>query len=201
MYAFRLLGSIVVTLVTASVLAQETAPRVDPADGEKKVAPPPKAGAIITQVSSDQEKVADEAGQIYVTRGYKGVVPGVRDESAVPAKMGTKDDTGPAMVEWVGFQPFTTYSRVFIQVSGKYSFSVTKPKGGRIEVRLPNAGVSTSTDLWELVTRWFPTAVDRITVTPPAGKETATVVSIYLKKAVGYLYRQEGKYLFVDVEL
>lgn len=159
-----------------------------------------KGGDVGTAPGRELEKYADEAGQIYVTRGYKGVVPGVRDEPAVPSKLKTKEvDT--VVVQWVGFQPFTTYSRVFIQVEGRYAFTVTKPKPLEIEVRIPDAVVSSSNDLRHLVTRAFPTAVDRVLIEAPHEGLDAVVVRIVLKRPVAYLYRSEGKYIFIDLEM
>jgi len=182
-------------LVGRAALAQ--APVVQ-GGGVAKPEEQPKAGTIITTEPGEGEKVADEGGQIYVSRGYKGVVPGVRDSSPVPAKAAP---AGPApRVQWIGFQPFATYSRVFVQVEGEYKFTVVRAGPELIELRVPNATLSTQNDARQLVTRMFPTAIDEVTVAPPTDSE-GVVVKIRLKKPVGYLYRSEGKYIFVDVEL
>ncbi len=161
---------------------------------------PPKAGSIIMKSSGEWDRVADEAGQVYLSRGYKGVVPGVRDEPAIPSKVkGAPSAAPPAPVlQWVGFQPFATYSRIFLQVLGNYSYTVTKPDPRVIEVALAGARAATPNDERHLVTREFPTAVDRILVEERDG---TTVIRIVLKAPTGYLYRQEGPYLFVDISL
>ncbi len=158
----------------------------------------PKAGSIIMKTSGEWDRVADEAGQVYVSRGYKGVVPGVRDEPPVSPKA---TGPGPAgaeapLLRWVGFQPFATYSRVFLQVAGRFSYTVTKPEPRIIEVALPGVRAATPNDERHLVTREFPTAVDRILIEERNGQ---TVIRIVLKAPAGYLYRQEGIYLFVDI--
>ncbi|MBM4397732.1 MAG: hypothetical protein FJ087_18840, partial [Deltaproteobacteria bacterium] len=146
---FRILGAAVMAaamLVAAPASAQRTdtpqdrVPEIQGA-GVKKQDPAAKTGSIVVTDPGDQEKVADEGGQIYVTRGYKGVVPGVRDASPVPSKAGTVPEEPPAppVVEWIGFQPFATYSRVFVQVDGKYGFTVVRTKPELIEVRVPGA--------------------------------------------------------------
>ena len=200
----KMLAAILVVGLSASAVAQET----PAADGGKaaqaEAAPVPgTTGVVLTPPPPGQEKIADEGGQIYVSRGYKGVVPGVRDTAAMPSKAdGAKDvpASGRPAVEWVGFQPFATYSRVFIQVAGKYTFTVNKVKPDRIEVRLPGADVASYNDMRHLVTREFPTAIDTIKVEAAQPGTDAVVVTISLKQPVGYLYRTDDKYLFVDVE-
>jgi len=160
-----------------------------------------KTGVVVLAPSEDGFQVADEGGQIYTARGYRGVVPGVRDQSDVPAKRPENEAFAAtrAIVEWIGFQPFPTYSRVFIQVSGRFAFAVTRPKPDRIEVRIPGADVSTPNDSRRLITRDFPTSVEQVEIAPDAS-DGAIVITISLKRPVGYLYRQEGRYVFVDIE-
>jgi hypothetical protein len=195
-----LLAGVLVILAPAIALAEAPPPVIQ--DASKKKDEPPKSGTILTGVSGEHEQTADEGGQIYVTRGYKGVVPGVREESAVPAKATKKDEAAIVrpMIEWIGFQPFATYSRVFIQVEGRFTFTVVRPKPDQIDVRIPGAEMSSANDLRQLITRAFPTAIDEITTAIQADMNSV-VVSIKLKKPVGYLYRSEAKYIFVDVEM
>lgn len=174
-------------------------PRIE-ISGEKQAQgeEPPKAGSIIVKGGGEWDRVADEAGQVYVSRGYKGVVPGVRDEPAVPSKVKGSEPRPAPTVEWVGFQPFATYSRIFLQIRGTFSYTVTKPDPRVIEVTLPGARIATPNDERHLVTREFPTAVDRILI---EDRDGLCVVRIVLKAPTGYLYRQEGPYLFVDVSM
>jgi len=186
------------TLAFAACLAYAAGVSGSPAQSDE-----PKSGVIVTVPPEAQDRVADEAGEIYTTRGYKGVVPGIRDQSDVPSKKteGTQATDARAIVEWVGFQPFTTYSRVFVQVSGAYTFAVTRPAQDRIEVRVHAADVSSVNDMHELLTRNFPTAVDKVTVETSPDDGGSVVITVFLKASVGYLYRQDGAYIFVDVEL
>lgn len=173
-------------------------PRIE-MSGEAKQEEPLKAGTIIMR-SGEWDRVADEAGQVYLSRGYKGVVPGVRDEPAVPSKVKgpASQTTEPPILQWVGFQPFATYSRVFLQLTGQFSFTVSKPRPDVIEVTLPGTRIATPNDERHLVTREFPTTVDRIQIEE---QDKATVVRIVLKAPAAYLYRQDGRYLFVDISL
>ncbi len=187
---------------TPAALARP-APAPDSSAGRAQAAPEPKTGVVVVVPPEAYQRVADEAGEIYTSRGYKGVVPGIRNESDVPSKKldAAVDHESRAIVEWIGFQPFPTYSRVFIQLTGDFTFSVTRPDTDRIEVRIPSADISTANDLHELVTRNFPTAVDRVTVATSPADDGSMVVNVFLKVPVGYLYRQDGAYIFVDIEL
>ena len=153
---------------------------------------PAKKGSTVNLV--------DEQGKVYVKRHYKGVVPGIKDVSDVPSKQHPAKVDHP-VVEWVGFQPFKDYSRVFVQVLGKFVFTVTKADKQKIEITIPRATVDTPNDARELVTFKFPTQVNMIkTSVIQDDSGSSVVVRILLKKDVGYLFRQEGKYIFVDVE-
>jgi len=207
MRLFGLMGFLALVVafpVRAQVHKEHMTPPKIEVVGDKKDDESQRTGVVITATSGEWDKVADEAGQIYLSRGYKGVVPGVRDSSAVPAKaVGAEEGRlDKPVLEWVGFQPFSTYSRVFLQLKGDFRFNVTKPKPDRIELRLPNTVLSTENDLRFLNTREFPTAVDRVMIDWIEKSGTGyAVVTIYLKKPVGYLYRQEGDYIFVDIGL
>lgn len=190
-----------VLFVTASASAQD-APTILGKDDEVPNSESAKTGVVMLAPNEGQPFMADEAGEIYSKRDYKGVVPGIRDQSGIPSKTPEAEalSATDAVVDWIGFQPFPTYSRVFIQVSGRFSFAVTRPVQNRIVVSIPGARISTSNDLHNLVTRWFPTVVDQVSVRQVEGDEPGVMVDIDLKKSAGYLYRQEGRYIFVDVE-
>ncbi len=194
-------------LLSTAVMAEEapavTEKVVDPAAAAK-----PQDGEVILAPSEGQVFTVDEDGKIYQKRGYKGVVPGVRENADFPAKPAAPIDLDlevPIVVNWVGFQPFDAFSRVFIQVSGEFEFSVTRPSPTKVEVSIPAASPGSENDLNGLITRWFPTAIDRIEVKqmPVAdpSEEGGMIVTIHLKKSVGYLYRRDRNYIFVDVEM
>lgn len=185
----------VFSLTRAQERPKETPPPKIEVAGEKKAeeARKPKEGSIVLMTGGEWERTVDEDGQVYLSRGYKGVVPGVRDEP--PNK--PKESGVPALL-WVGFQPFPSYSRVFLRLEGDVSFSVVKSDSKTIEVRLSGVQVATPNDQRHLVTREFPTAIDSIFV---EAKARETIVRIVLKAPTAYLYRLEGQYLFVDVSL
>lgn len=199
--------SCVAMLLAAAAVAQD-APGISETNLDTPAVKEGKTGVVVITPGEGQVFTVDEDGKLYTRRGYKGVVPGVRDETDAAAQKANQPSTvegTPTVVSWVGFQPFEAYSRVFVQVAGPMDFSVTRPTPTLIEISVPGATVSTPNDLRELVTRWFPTAIDRIEVAwkAPTGlvERGGVVVSIHLKNTVGYLYRQDGNYIFVDVEM
>jgi len=193
------------TLASGGLLAEE-APAITEQQNDP-AAQAPQTGVVILEPGEGETFTVDQDGKIYQRRGYRGVVPGVRDTADFPETAPAPVDVDaevPVVVKWVGFQPYETYSRVFIQVTGEFEFSVTRSDPTTVEVALPGAIPGSENDLNGLITRWFPTNVDRIEVrqmprTDPADQGGLTVI-IHLKKATGYLYRQEGNYVFVDVE-
>lgn len=144
--------------------------------------------------------MVDENGNVYVKHHYKGVIPGIKDVADIPSKQHPGKIDHPR-VEWVGFQAFKDYSRVFVQVLGQFTFTVTKTGKHKIEITIPGATVDTPNDARELVTFKFPTKVNLIkTSEVKTDSGSSVVIDIMLAKDVGYLFRQEGKYIFVDVE-
>jgi hypothetical protein len=155
-------------------------------------------GGTEIKIEEGKTNIADEGGNIYVERGYKGIVPGLRDKPLVESKAKQAGGDGGPVLEWVGFQPFEQYSRVFLKVSGKFTFTVAKPKPDKIVVTIPSCKVQTPNDERFLITRAFPTQVDSIFTHP---SEEGTTVEIVLKKNTTYLYKQEGEYVFIDISL
>jgi len=160
----------------------------------------PKEGEPTVEVRTEEPKpnIADEAGKIYIERGYKGIVPGLRDKPLVESKAKQLKGDGQPVLEWVGFQPFEQYSRVFLKVSGRFTFTVSKPSANKIVVTIPSCKVQTPNDERFLITRAFPTQVDSIFTHQ---SEEGTTVEIFLKRNTTYLYKQEGEYVFVDISL
>jgi len=197
----------VVAFAAVGATAQD-APAITGQKAEAGAEDSQKTGVILLTPAEGQVFTVDEDGRIYEKRGYKGVVPGVRDQAEIPgrapAPVASADEEVPILINWIGFQPYEAFSRVFIQLSGEFEFSVTRPDPLRIEVLLPGAMPGTKNDMNGLITRWFPTNVDRVEVAMVPSSETlpsgGIQVGVFLKKAVGFLYRREGGYVFVDVE-
>lgn len=141
----------------------------------------------------------DEEGNIYKNRRYLGVVPGIRDVSEIDSK---KVKPAKDTIMWVGFQPFKLFSRVFIQISGKPAFLIKKEGEKKIIIEFVNTDINLSNDAREIITSEFATSIETIiTKVKKSKKEIKTFVTIILKKSAGYLYKQEGDYLFIDVEM
>ena len=184
-------------LMCSTAFAQKEQPAIVTEAGEE-IGNSAKKGVVKKELGSTWQRFADDAQEIYVVRNYKGVVPNVRDEPKIGGKFGQPGEGTPPVVQWVGFQPFRTYSRVFVRVGGNFEFSVTKERSDLIVVSIDNARVETPNDARFLVTEAFPTFVRKVTVDEEEGQGVR--VSVYLKKPVGFLYRREGSYIFLDVE-
>lgn len=156
-----------------------------------------KKGIVRKQIGAKWDRFADEGLEIYMARDYRGVVPNVRDNPKIPGKLHPVKDGQAALLQWVGFQPFKTYSRVFIKVAGDFEFSLSKERADLISVWIAGARVETPNDRRFLITKAFPTFVRKVVVRE---EDQGVRVLIYLKKPVGYLYRRDGSYIFVDVE-
>ena len=197
MNAFRAYVVVFLALASARAFAQKDQPAIVTEAGEE-IGNLTKKGLVKKELGSTWQRFADDAQEIYVVRNYKGVVPNVRDEPKIGGKFAKHSQGAPPVVQWVGFQPFRTYSRVFIRVGGDFEFSVTKERSDLIVVTIENAVVETPNDARFLITEAFPTFVRKVTVEQVEGQ--GVKVSVYLKKPVGFLYRREGSYIFLDVE-
>jgi hypothetical protein len=136
----------------------------------------------------------DEAGKIYKEMRYHGIIPAVRDEF----KHRKRKRKGHAHVSWVGFQQKQFYSRVFVQTDQLRRFTITKPDPLHVKMIIYSAKVHRKNDgIRPIVTRQFKSAVEKIK-TRRRGRNIE--VTITLSKPVGYLYKQQGNYIFIDVE-
>jgi CYTH domain-containing protein len=141
----------------------------------------------------------DEEGKIYRDRQYRGVVPGIKNIPDIELK---KAKPSKDTIMWIGFQPFKLFSRVFVQLYGKPAFLIKKDGEKKIAVEFPETDINLTNDAREIITSEFSTSVEKITVKiKKVKKESKAVVTIFLKKPSGYLYKQDGEYIFVDIEL
>ncbi|MBM4387231.1 MAG: hypothetical protein FJ088_05795 [Deltaproteobacteria bacterium] len=168
---------------------------------EKKEGTEVKGAIIIPEKGTEKElvKIVDDSGTIYLERGYKGIVPGIRNDSAIKEKEEFRKENS---IEWIGFQPMKTFSRVFIKINGSPKYVIHKENPSLIIIEFTDAVIPMSNEKRDIITSAFPTSVEKITVKETEEKKEKKILfNIYLKKPAGYLYREEGGYLFVDVEL
>jgi hypothetical protein len=140
------------------------------------------------------EVYVDEQGKIYRERRYKGVIPKIRDHLG---KKAPPRNTRFTHITWVGFQQRQLFSRVFVQTNRLTHFTLHKPDPLHIVVTFDNARVPRRNDRRIINTSAFRSVVKKIQATR-RGKQTR--VTITLRKRAGYLYKQEGNYVFIDVE-
>lgn len=145
-------------------------------------------------------QAVDDDGRIYEERQYGGIVPQRRDRFEAGPKAGVPTDKTPR-ITWVGFQQRTLFSRVFIQTDQGTTFRVYKPDPLHIYVELDGAELQTRNDQRELVTSVFDSAVDHVHSRQVRTKTfKGTRIILTLDRPAGYLYKQEGDYVFIDIE-
>ncbi len=143
------------------------------------------------------ETVIDDEGKIYQTRHYGGVIPHVRD-TLYDKKTSKPRRRGLVRVTWLGFQQKALFSRVFIQTDRLPTYTIFKPDPTHIVVELPTARLRTPQEGRDVITHEFNTSIDHIVAKRVKGRGVHVVIT--LKEPVGYLYKQDGAYIFVDVE-
>jgi len=138
----------------------------------------------------------DERGKIYEELRYHGIIPEIRDHFR-RSKRKSKKARGKSRVTWVGFQPKRFYSRVFIQTTKLHRFVLHKPNPKQIVVKIEGASIPSRQTLRPVLTGAFSSSIEKIQARRRRG---GAEITITLRKPVGYLYKQQGDYIFVDVE-
>ena len=154
---------------------------------------------IFIEGTAGNQSVDDE-GKIYEERQYGGIVPARRDRFDAGPKAGVPTGKVPN-ITWVGFQQRTLFSRVFLQTDQQTTFRVYKPDPLRIFIEMDGAVLQTRNDQRELVTSVFDSAVEHIASRQISSKSfKGTRIILTLDRPAGYLYKQEGDYVFIDIE-
>lgn len=136
----------------------------------------------------------DDEGLLYRQRYYQGIIPSIRDY------MGTKPpkkDTKHTNITWIGFQQKELYSRIFIQTNRPSHFTLSKPNATTIIVSFDNTRIPRSNERRPLITGAFQTRV--LDIRPHVRRGRAEI-EIRLMADAGYLYKQNGSYVFIDIE-
>ncbi len=163
-----------------------------PADAQELRMTPQSSSKLIRD-GDIVEVFVDERGRIYRELRYHGIIPTIRDH------FGKRPRTikGAGKITWVGFQQKRFYSRVFIQMDKLSRFTLHKPNPRRIVVTFERARIPRKNTLRPVITSQFNSSVQQIRARRRGAK--AEVV-ITLRKPVGYLYKQQGNYVYIDVE-
>lgn len=146
------------------------------------------------EVEGFQEVFIDEDNSLYSTRPYQGIIPRLRDELETLRA----PETGLNTIMWVGYQHRQLFSRVFVQTTHMPVFTVLQKSPTHILITFERTIFRDVNSQREIVTGNFNTKVSRI-IPKAVGKDSAEV-HIHLQEAGSFLYRQEGNYLYLDVE-
>lgn len=144
--------------------------------------------------------IVDESGSIYKKRRYGGIIPQIRDQFSGGIKSSKRKWPRPT-VTWVGFQQHSLFSRVFVQRDRQTSYTIYKPDPQHIYIDIPDGAIPIENDRRELLTNHFEGAVTSIaarSVKTKAFKGARVIVK--LKRAAGFLYKDDGNYIFIDIE-
>ncbi len=153
-------------------------------------------GAQMIRDGDVVEVFIDERGKIYRELRYHGIIPRIRDylgnKKPKPATKRTR-----TQVTWVGFQQKQFYSRVFIQTNKLTRFSLHKPDARHIVVTFTGAKIKRRNNVRPIVTSQFTSSIEQIRA---VRRGRSVQVIITLSKPAGYLYKQQGNYVYIDVE-
>jgi len=140
-----------------------------------------------------KEVFVDDDNALYGNRPYAGIIPRVRDELEVLRVPEGQQNT----IVWVGYQHRRLFSRVFVQTSHMPVFTVLQKTPTHIVIVFENTVFHDRNTQREIVTGDFNTRVSRV-LPEVVGK--GAEIHIRLKQPGSFLYRQEGHYLYLDVE-
>jgi len=147
-----------------------------------------------------QEFVVDEDGDIYRKRTYSGIIPRFKDRVGEGLKAGKVNKKRP-VITWVGFQHRSLLSSVFVQTDADLeTFRVYKPDSDHIYVDIPKAAVPVRNDRREIITDQFDSPVAKIQARPISIRGfRGTRLIITLNRPTGYMWRQDGRYIYIDI--
>lgn len=155
----------------------------------------PGASSKLIRDGDVVEVFVDERGKIYKELRYHGIIPTIRDFLG-KKRPKTSKKTRPK-ITWVGFQQKQFYSRIFVQTNRLSRFTLHKPDPRHIVVTFEGANIHRRNTTRPIITSEFSTSVEKIRA---RRKGRHSQVIITLSKPVGYLYKQQGNYVFIDVE-
>jgi len=146
------------------------------------------------EIDGFQEVFVDDDNSLYANRPYQGIIPRVRDE----LEQLRAPEQAMNAVMWIGYQHRRLFSRVFVQTSQMPVFTVLQKAPTHIVISFERTTFRDENSRREIVTGDFNTKVGRIV--PQAVGKDRVEVHVHLKEPGSFLYRQEGHYLYLDVE-
>jgi len=151
---------------------------------------------VISDGEGGEIVVVDATGKIYKDRNYHGIIPGIRDAFNLD-RFAKRNDKHK--VCWVGFQPMSTMSRVFWQLThAAPRYEVTKVDNQTIEVFFPGGRIGLRNNRRYLYTDQFVGPVKWIRGKNQRRK--GAVYTISLKADAKHSHRFAAPFLFVDLQ-
>ncbi len=143
------------------------------------------------------QAAAAEQGWFYGSEIYRGVTPNEVDTLPHISSSQHRGETGNNTLTWVGFQPFETYTRVFLQTGRPAQYQVREsPDGLTITIRLRDTSVDFTNFYRWIDTSHFGRPVNMIDTA--RSDDGVTEVTIDLSRFAEYSIVAEGGYLFID---
>ena len=203
-------------LLSPSVAAQ-TGPRIWdgaaplPAGAAPAAAAPP-AAAIAPQMGIESEEgtegytnnrlqslqeVSLAPTWVYGSEIYRGVTPNEVDSLPHIAGSQARGVLGENTLTWVGFQPFDTHTRVFLQTGRPAQYQIHEsPDGLTVTIRLRDTRVDFSNFRRWIDASYFGRPVHMIDTA--RAEDNVTEVTIDLSRYAAYAVSSEAGYLFID---
>lgn len=187
----RLVILLSVLLMGAPVSAQAVWVTGNPDDAKAET--PEASEKKYWELEGFKEVFVDDDNALYGSRPYQGIIPRVRDELEVLRV----PEGQPNTILWVGYQHRRLFSRVFVQTSHMPVFTVLQKTATHIVIVFENTVFHDRNTQREIVTGDFNTRVSRVL---PEVRGKGAEIHLRLKQPGSFLYRQEGHYLYLDVE-
>jgi hypothetical protein len=176
-------------------LRERSAARAAAASGENGA--DPRREAFINDAIMGLTASSGPMAAIVGATIYTGITPGYQD--SLPHIRRAQQSAGPNTLAWIGFQPFESHTRVFLQTSRAAGHTVQlSPDGRTLLVRLPATRITLSNFVRDIDATFFHRPVQHIRARRVGD---AVEVRIELARAVRYETTSEGTsptYLYLD---
>lgn len=129
---------------------------------------------------------------------YMGVIPNIRDTLPHIARFQAVNERRPRnRITWIGFQPFDSFTRVFVQMADSPNYTIEESEGGQlVEVFFENTTISLSNFQRFMDTSFFGRSVDVIDAQPLSGHRARLI--IWRDSVTPYTVTVDGDYLYID---
>ena len=146
--------------------------------------------------SRDRFRWFYNAGQLYT-----GVIPNIRDTLPHLTRHQTMGNARRPRnrITWIGFQPFDSFTRVFVQCAASPAYTVQESEEGHlIEIFFDNTSISLTNFQRFLDASYFGRSVDIIDTEPLPGRRSRMI--IWRDQIAPYEVIVDGVYLYIDFQ-